>query len=52
MRENAAALKIRLSPEEVQEIRAATESGGAHRIPRHAPEHLHLQYVSTPELNQ
>lgn len=43
-------MRVKLTTEEVQEIRDASEKAGAHQIPRTAAMFLHLEYINTPEL--
>lgn len=52
LKENIGALEVKLSPEEVQEIRRAAKAAGADRVPR-MPERLkHLSLVDTVPLQE
>jgi diketogulonate reductase-like aldo/keto reductase len=50
LEENLAALNVKLSSEEVKEIREATEKAGANKVPRHPAAFKSMHYIDTPPL--
>lgn len=52
LKENLGALKVKLSPEELKEVRVAAENAGAGLAPRNPDAFKHTEFIDTPPLDQ